>query len=265
MPNNKLDETLLLAQLDPFYSKLSVISVTKSTNDDLKKSASTFDNATVLISEKQTAGKGRLGRSFISNEGKGIYCSILLKPSFEPNLYLKLSILSGIILCETIRKHTGVIPTLKWPNDVLIKGRKVAGILCESSFSAGKQSTFILGFGLNVYLQDFPDELQAITTTLEDNCSRPLDRNTLVLEFLNRLATYYQRLDKISLEKMAAPYELKTGTPITVHGPKSTYQATIEGIEDDGQLQIRVNDTIESLISYEISIREEDDLTQPRL
>ena len=111
MPNNKLDETLILAQLDPFYSKLSVISETKSTNDDLKKSASTFDNATVLISEKQTAGKGRHGRSFVSNEGKGIYCSILLKPAFEPNLYLKLSILSGIILCETIRKHTGVIPT----------------------------------------------------------------------------------------------------------------------------------------------------------
>ncbi len=83
-----------------------------------------------------------------------------------------------------------------------------------------------------------------------------LDRNELVTEFLNRLAIYYQRLDKISLEKMAAPYELRTGTPITVHGPKTTYDATIEGIEDDGQLQIRVGESIESLISYEITIRE---------
>lgn len=257
MPNTSLEEALIQAQLSPFYSQLRVIAETKSTNDDLKKNAPTLDDASVLISEKQTAGKGRNGRSFVSNDGKGIYCSILLKPQFEPDLYLKLSILSGIILCETIRKHTGLIPTLKWPNDILIKGRKVAGILCESSFQSGKQPTFIIGFGLNVYLQDFPAELEDIATTLEDNCSRPLDRNVLVVEFLNRLATYYQRLDKLSLEKMAAPYELRTGTPITVHGPKTTYSATIEGIEDDGQLQIRVGDMIESLISYEITIREE--------
>jgi len=256
MPNLKLDEALIVDQLSPFYSKLTVIQETRSTNDDLKKNAAHLEDATVLISEKQTAGKGRNGRTFVSNEGKGIYCSILLKPVFEPDLYLKLSILSGIILCETIRQYTGLIPTLKWPNDVLIKGRKVAGILCESSFQSGKQPTFIIGFGLNVYLQDFPEELKDIATTLEDNSSMPLDRNELVTEFLNRLAIYYQRLDKISLEKMAAPYELRTGTPITVHGPKTTYDATIEGIEDDGQLQIRVGDQIESLISYEITIRE---------
>lgn len=259
MPNLKLDEALIHDQLSPFYSKLTVIPLTKSTNDDLKRNASHLENATVLISEMQTAGKGRNGRSFVSNDGKGIYCSILLKPTFEPNLYLKLSILSGIILCETIRKHTGLIPTLKWPNDVLIKGRKVAGILCESSFQSGKQPTFIIGFGLNVYLQDFPEELQESATSLEDNSSLSLDRNELVIEFLNRLALYYQRLDKISLEKMAAPYELKTGTPITVHGPKTTYHATIEGIEDDGQLQIKVGDTIESLISYEITLRQDEE------
>ena len=234
-----------------------MIPQTKSTNDDLKKNAAHLEDATVLVAEKQTAGKGRNGRVFVSNEGKGIYASILLKPTFEPNLFLKLSILSGIILCETIRKHAGLVPTLKWPNDVLIKGRKVAGILCESSFQSGKEPTFIIGFGLNVYLQDFPKELEDIATTLEDNSSQPLDRNVLLTEFLNRLATYYPRLDKISLEKMAAPYELRTGTPITVHGPKTTYDATIEGIEDDGQLQIRVGDAIESLISYEITIREE--------
>lgn len=257
-PNMTLDEALLKARLNPFYSSISVIQTTRSTNDDLKKKADQLDDATVLVSEKQTAGKGRNGRSFVSNEGKGIYCSILLKPTFEPNLFLKLSILSGIILCETIRKHTGLIPTLKWPNDVLIKGRKVAGILCESSIASGKQSSFIIGFGLNVYLQDFPEDLQDIATTLEDNSSKPLDRNTLLLEFLDRLATYYPRLYKISLEKMAAPYELRTGTPITVHGPKVTYDALIEGIEDDGQLMIKVKDTVESLISYEITIREEE-------
>ena len=257
MTYTRLDESFINEKLPPFFSSLRIVSETKSTNDDLKKDAAHLEDGTVLISEKQTAGKGRNGRTFVSNEGKGIYCSILLKPIFEPNLYLKLSILSGIILCETIRKHTGLIPTLKWPNDILIKGRKVAGILCESSIQSGKQTNFIIGFGLNVYMQDFPEELKDIATTLEDNCSVDLDRDELIIEFLTRLAVYYNRLDKISLEKMAAPYELRTGTPITVRGPKTTYDATIEGIEDDGQLQIRVGDKVESLISYEISIREE--------
>ncbi|NTW95614.1 MAG: biotin--[acetyl-CoA-carboxylase] ligase [Erysipelotrichaceae bacterium] len=256
--SNKLDQELIRSQISPFYALVNVIASTKSTNDDLKKNTLKYENATVLLSEKQTAGKGRNGRSFVSLDQKGIYCSILLKPTFDPNLYLKLSILSGIILCETIRQHTGLVPTLKWPNDVLIKGRKVAGILCESSFQAGKQSSFIIGFGLNVYLQDFPKELEDIATTLEDNCSRPLDRNTLTIEFLNRLATYYPRLKQLSLEKMAAPYELRTGTPITVHGPQTSYNALIEGIEDDGQLLIKVGDRTESLISYEITIREDE-------
>lgn len=254
---NKLDLTFLKTQISPFYSNINVVSSTKSTNDDLKKNAGKLEDASVLLSEKQTAVKGRNGRTFLSQDQKGIYCSILFKPSFDPNLYLKLSILSGIILCETIRQHTGLIPILKWPNDILIKGRKVAGILCESSFQSGKQSSFIIGFGLNVYLQDFPLDLVDIATTLEDNCSRPLDRNILVIEFLNRLATYYPRLKQLSLEKMAAPYELRTGTPITVHGPQTTYSALIEGIEDDGQLLIKVDDHTESLISYEITIRED--------
>lgn len=255
--NPKLDQTLIKAKISPFYAQIKVVQATKSTNDDLMKTASSLPDATVLLSEKQSAGKGRNGRLFISNDQKGIYCSILFKPIFDPNLYLKLSILSGIILCETIRKHTGLIPTLKWPNDVLIKGRKVAGILCESSFQSGQQSAFIIGFGLNVYLQEFAPELINSATTLEDNCSKPLNRNTLVIEFLNRLATYYPRLKQLSLQKMVAPYELKTGTPITVHAPKTTYSAKIEGIKNDGQLQISAGDVIESLISYEITIRED--------
>ncbi len=251
-----LDQTLIKSKVSAFYSQITVIQQTKSTNDDLKKTATALENATVLFSEKQSAGKGRHGRRFISQDHKGIYCSILLKPTYDPNLYLKLSILSGIILCETIRNHTGLIPTLKWPNDILIKGRKVAGILCESSFQAGQHSTFIIGYGLNVHSQTFPDELNDIATSLEDNSSQPLDRNTLAIEFLQRFATYYPRLKQLRLEKMAKPYQLKAGTPIMVHGPKSSYEALISGIEDDGQLQIKVGSATESLISYEITIRE---------
>lgn len=257
MPTIKLDQTQIKAKTRPFFSSITVVDETKSTNEDLKRLAPQLKNGSVLLSEKQTAGKGRNGRIFVSNDQKGIYCSIYLTPTFDPNLYLKLSILSGIILCETIRKHTGLIPVLKWPNDILIKGKKVAGILCESSFQSNKQAYFIIGFGLNVHLQTFPDELTEIATSLEDVCSKALDRNELTIEFLNRFATYYPRLKQLSLEKMAAPYELKTGTPITVHGPKVTYNALIEGIKDDGQLQIRVKDKVESLISYEITIREE--------
>jgi len=253
-----LDAALISAHCPSPFTTINVIESTGSTNDDLKKNAAKLKHGSVLISNAQTAGKGRNGRKFVSQPGVGIYCSILLKPKFDPTHFLRLSILSGIILCETIREYTGLIPTLKWPNDVLLKGKKVAGILCESTYQANQPSPFIIGWGLNVYTQEFPEELQDIATTLEDNSSWPLDRNLLVQDFLVRLAAYLPRLEDLPLGKMSSTYALKRGTPITVHDPKGAFNATLEGINDLGQLVITKDDQEVTLVSYEISIREDE-------
>lgn len=251
-----LDAALISAHCPPPFTSITVIESTGSTNDDLKKNAAKLKHGSVLISNAQTAGKGRNGRTFVSTPGVGIYCSILLKSKFDPHNYLRLSILSGIILCESIREYTGIVPMLKWPNDILIRGKKVAGILCESQYQAHQASPFIIGWGLNVYTQDFPDELRDRATTLEDNSSWPLDRNLLIQDFLIRLAAYLPRLEDLKLGKMAYTYDLKRGTPITVHDPKGAYSANIVGINDLGQLIISRNDEISTLVSYEITIRE---------
>ena len=253
-----LDAALISAHCPSPFTTINVVESTGSTNDDLKKNAAKLKHGSVLISDAQTDGKGRNGRHFVSLPGVGIYCSILLKPKFDPHNYLRLSILSGIILCETIREYTGLLPTLKWPNDVLIKGKKVAGILCESTYQANKASPFIIGWGLNVYTQDFPHELAEIATTLEDNSSWPLDRNLLIQDFLVRLAAYLPRLASLNLSKMASTYALKRGTPITVHDPKGAFKGTIEGINDLGQLIISRDQELVALVSYEISIRDDD-------
>jgi BirA family transcriptional regulator, biotin operon repressor / biotin---[acetyl-CoA-carboxylase] ligase len=254
-----LDAALISAHCPPPFTSITVIDCTGSTNDDLKKNAANLTHGSVLVSNAQTAGKGRNGRTFVSAPGVGIYCSILLKPKFDPHNYLRLSILSGIILCETIREYTGIAPTLKWPNDILIRGKKVAGILCESQYQANKASPFIIGWGLNVYTQDFPKELEDSATTLEDNSSWPLDRNLLIQDFLIRLAAYLPRLEDLELGKMAYTYDLKRGTPITVHDPKGAYPANIVGINDLGQLIINRGEDISTLVSYEITIREDEE------
>lgn len=107
-----------------------------------------------------------------------------------------------------------------------------------------------------MYTQDFPVELRDRATTLEDNSSWPLDRNLLIQDFLIRLAAYLPRLEDLKLGKMAYTYDLKRGTPITVHDPKGAYSANIVGINDLGQLIISRNDEISTLVSYEITIRE---------
>lgn len=141
-----------------------------STNDKAKAlAAQGCAEGTLVVAEAQTAGKGRLGRSWHSPLGSGLYFSLVLRPNFAPYLAPRITLLGGVALCSAVRALTGVEAGIKWPNDVLVKQKKVGGILTEMEAEADAIHHVILGFGVNVNMEscDLPPSLKATSLMLE--------------------------------------------------------------------------------------------------
>jgi BirA family biotin operon repressor/biotin-[acetyl-CoA-carboxylase] ligase len=147
----------------------------------------------VVLADQQTAGRGRLGRSWSSPAGTGIYASVLFRPAAQ--VARMLTIAAGVAVAEAIENVAGIVPVLKWPNDVYLgggpqSGRKVAGILAEAGVSGGA-TWVVVGFGVNVLPGSLPHELSARATSLEAELGRPVDRGELFAACLMRLAERY--------------------------------------------------------------------------
>ena len=141
-----------------------------STNDRAKElAAAGCPEGTLVVAEAQTAGKGRLGRSWHSPLGSGLYFSLVLRPKFAPHLAPRITLLGGVAVCRAIRGLTGVEAGLKWPNDVLVRHRKVAGVLAEMEAEADAIHHLILGFGVNVNMEscDLPAPIKGTSLMLE--------------------------------------------------------------------------------------------------
>jgi BirA family transcriptional regulator, biotin operon repressor / biotin---[acetyl-CoA-carboxylase] ligase len=160
-------------------------------------------HGTVVVAESQTAGRGRQGRSWFSPEGMNVYASVLIRPG---SLTIPLAdwlgwipLTTAIAAAESIQQLTGLPPSLKWPNDLLIDHRKVGGILCESGTDPEKHPFVVIGLGLNVNtpLSLFPPELTGIATSLLEETHRPVDRSRLLAQFLLDLE---QALDELASE-----------------------------------------------------------------
>ena len=150
----------------------------------------------IVIADAQTAGRGRLGRSWSSPAGAGIYTSVLFRPS--PSVARMLTLAAGVAVAEAIDAATGIAPVLKWPNDVYLgggptSGRKVAGILAEAGVS-GSETWVVVGFGINVLPAALPRELAARATSLEGELGRSVDRGELLASSLCQMAARYEDL-----------------------------------------------------------------------
>ena len=144
----------------------------------------------VAVAEEQTEGRGRLGRTWASPPGVNVLCSVLLEPRVETPRLPELSILAGEACAETIGRVTGLEPRIKLPNDVLIEGRKVAGILAEA-----RDNRVVLGIGVNVNVEpgDLPEGLATPATSLAAELGRPVDRVELLVTLLEALEERYRR------------------------------------------------------------------------
>ena len=175
-----LDDTMTLGTQYLLFESIN------STNEYAKQNVEV--NGSVVLAEKQTAGRGRLGRDWVAPAGKGILMSVVLLP--EPGFSVPLlNLAAGVAICDALQAVYSMRAAVRWPNDVFVSHKKIAGVLAETQFRGSDISKFILGIGLNVHQEqdDFPVELRKPATSVKQETSLSIDRNLLASNILKNL------------------------------------------------------------------------------
>jgi BirA family biotin operon repressor/biotin-[acetyl-CoA-carboxylase] ligase len=195
------------------------------------------DEGLVVIADRQTAGRGRLGRTWASPPGAGIYLSVLLRPSLSAASLL--TIASGVAVADGIAAATGLWPHVKWPNDVHVGGRKLAGILAE-----GAIGHVILGVGINVQPAAYPPDVAGRATSIESELGRPVDRGLVLAECLAALAARYHELQNDCTQLVVDAWRQRAaptlGRRVEWESVGELQTGIAENIDDDGALIVRV-------------------------
>jgi BirA family biotin operon repressor/biotin-[acetyl-CoA-carboxylase] ligase len=196
---------------------------------------------TVVCAETQTAGRGRFQRHWESPAGGGIWFSLLLRPQVPPAQASHFTLAAAVAVSETLRQE-GISAGIKWPNDVLVEGRKVCGILAEMRGDCDNIDWLILGIGLNVGITHFPQTVQKAATSLAlegKNCPRPY----LAAAILNKLEPYCMMLETQGFSPIRQKWRTLScmlGDKVTVHTPKDDYCGIAEDLDENGCLVLRL-------------------------
>ncbi|NMO98015.1 biotin--[acetyl-CoA-carboxylase] ligase [Paenibacillus lemnae] len=245
-----LDEHMLAERLksQKFGRKLHILSTTESTQEDARLLAEQgASEGTVVLAEEQRSGRGRMGKTFYSPFGKGIFMSIILRPEQPVHLVQQLTLLCGVAVQKAIEKTTGLKAGIKWPNDVLIGSKKVSGILLESKAEDDAVRYCIAGLGISVNIPEegFPDELKPIATSLKVAGGRSVDRNELIVSTLHELEYLYELYKEQGFQIIADMWEASSVTlnrRVAVHTPRGITEGTASGLHSSGALLIRRDD-----------------------
>ncbi len=219
-------------------------------------------DGTVFLAEEQTAGRGRAGHSWLSEKSSGIYCSILLRPDVPPSDVLVLSLATGLAVQEAVEMVTGIQPDLRWPNDLLLSGKKFCGILTEMNAEATRVRYVVIGIGMNVNQQSFPAELEPIATSLRREGSRVWSRVELTAALLKSLDREFRMLLPQRIGMGPAPPEAAM-TVIRRFEERSSFargkrvhvdenggfEGVTTGLDDRGFLLVKARDGLHTVLS----------------
>ncbi len=197
----------------------------------------------LFLAEEQTAGRGRQGHRWNSPAGAGLYLSLLLRPSGPPPLLLPLMLAAGLAVRQAIAEACPVQPDLRWPNDVLLEGKKCAGILLEMQAEATRIHWAVLGIGINVGAMDFPDELRPLATSLAEHCPRPPTRVGLCARLLELLEARYRQAQEGQSAAIRAEFERASSYArdrrLVIGEEPETWRGRSEGLDEAGFLRVR--------------------------
>ena len=240
--------------------EILVLEETDSTND---QAASLGKNCAAsglaIFAEKQNAGRGRFGRRWESASHLGLWFSLLLRPTFPQEHWRRLTTWAAVSIASAIERATGVRTGIKWPNDIFVDGRKVAGILIETAQDRAQENFAVVGIGLNANhaREDFPENLAAIATSLRVATGRAIDRAAMAAAILRELDARYADLDR-RFEQLVAEAHCRSvllGQWVQVRAADSVIEGVAESLDANGQLLLRTSDgNLATLSAGEISI-----------
>jgi len=234
-----------------------------STNSYGKRLAeSDFSDGTVIIAEEQTSGRGRLGRDWVSPMGKGIWMTIMLKPDIKPNLASQVTLIAAMAVLKGIKAIYDIDIMIKWPNDLVVNGKKVCGILAELGAEIERVNYLCVGIGINANLDenDFKNQSLDMATSLKIAAGMEVERKKLIACILDIFEEYYSMfLEKGNLEFMIEEYKkylINMGKEVRLVTKNEEIHATAEDITNEGHLLVRLDDgTLKEISSGEVSVR----------
>lgn len=258
-----LSEAELLSCLETEWAggRTVYFDATDSTNAQAKRLAEAHaPHGTLVVSDRQDGGKGRRGRSWASPSGVGIWMSLILRPKIDPSLASMLTLVAALAVRKGILEETGLSPLIKWPNDLVLNGKKICGILTEMSTELMEIQYVITGIGINVNQKEFPPEIRDTATSLSLEAGRSFRRSSLIAAILKAFEKDYEAFLKTGdLSLLLEEYNaclVNRGKEVCILDPSGEYRAVAEGIDESGSLLVTLPDgTRREIISGEVSVR----------
>ncbi|MBQ7266297.1 MAG: biotin--[Firmicutes bacterium] len=255
----KLIENDILNENEITYPHIYFKEEMTSTNNVAKELASKgAQEGLVVVCDKQSEGKGRLGRSWEGDNGKTLCFSVLLRPKLPPHKVSKITIMAGIAVLEALREITGCPLFIKWPNDIVYEGKKVCGILTEMSAEVDNTEYVVLGVGINVNTDIFPKNIKEIATSLYILTGEKYKRANVLDTALKYIKKYYDIFIDSELKNLKEVYNsycINKDKAVETMG-KSTIYGIALGINEEGSLEIKTEDgKIVTVMSGEVSLR----------
>ena len=241
-------------------TEICYFDVTDSTNTQAKSlGEGDAPNGTLVVAGKQESGRGRRGRSFESPAGTGIFMTLLLRPEIEPQNASMLTLVSALAVAKGIEHMVDLPVQIKWPNDIVINGKKVCGILTEMSAQMDYVNYIVIGIGINVGNEEFPEEIKDVATSIYLESGKHVNRAMLIEKIWEEFEDYYELYEKTqdlsSLVKEYDSYLVNRGQKVRVLDSKEPYEGKAMGITDREELIVDTWEARRLVSAGEVSVR----------
>lgn len=256
------DEKTILKEIRTKWAGKTVhfVKETDSTNEWAKKLSQEGEtHGTLAVAEFQSAGKGRLGRSWQAPEGSSVMMSLLLKPDFEPQYAAMLTIVMGLSVAQAV-ESLGVKASIKWPNDVVVSRKKISGILTEMRLNGTKIRDIVIGVGINVNLKEIPEELYDKATSLLLETGESYDRARILGLVMGKFEENYEKfIQTCNLSGLMETYNellANRNQPVRILDKQNPWEGIALGIDEQGELLVRDREGIVRTVrAGEVSVR----------
>lgn len=240
--------------------KIYYFEETDSTNNDARRLVlGDGGHGVLVVADKQTAGKGRRGRTWLSPSGTNIFMSIGLKPDLSPDKASMLTLVMALAVCDAVREATGLDSQIKWPNDIVVNGKKICGMLTEMEAELDCIHSVVIGAGINVNQKEFPEEIRETATSLYLESGNSMIRAELIEKTMCYFEEYYEKfMEAGNLAPLQKAYNdrlVNCDMKVRVLDPRGEYEGIAKGVDELGELLVERDGSITKVYAGEVSVR----------